>query len=174
MVRTVLLVVLVSCSSSEGGGEGGRERQTKGAPRVIPQAVPESARPPVEELGQRIAVATSGIAATVAVPEGVEVSGRGDGIVRVGGEGYGVEISREPFDLDALRQFWRDNDVNRLARFVHDDPDAILAETDLLGRLEYHVTVNAAGLGCQSQREREWSLAHAELMLKSCRSLTVE
>jgi hypothetical protein len=114
-----------------------------------------------------------GVAATMAAPKGAAVS-QATGAARVEAEGFGLEVSKGAADLGAVKSAWREDDVNPLVRLVRDEPTVVIAETELLGRLEYHFTSVVAGFTCQDQRERQWSLAEIERMVDACETLAVK
>lgn len=121
----------------------------------------------------------AGVAATVQAPEGASVKeafGRAE--VETAGGGFHIEIAAEKADLAARKQEIEANDVNRFKRYVVDDADGVLYQSELMGKPEYHLLVNVdggeAGFECEDSKGPVYTEAQARAMFAACRTLTAK
>src|SRR5690606_12635997 len=121
----VIAVALLAALGCKKSGEHGHDHEHPGGEAPAAPAT--------------VDLAAAGIEATMAAPAGAAVSAA-NGAARVEAEGFGLEVSKGKADLAAVKAAWGEDDVNRLVRLVRDEPAVVIAETELLGRLEYHFT----------------------------------
>lgn len=91
------------------------------------------------------------------------------------GAGFQVEVSSSAKDIAALKKEIQSNTLNKLKKFYVDTADALLYESALMGKSEFHFVANVkAGnitYGAEDTKGPIYAKADAELMLKCFQTL---
>jgi hypothetical protein len=117
----------------------------------------------------------AGIAATISVPAGTTMKESfGDAALK---NGPRFQLLVHPGDRDLAR--WKAevvaNDVNKLKRWVSEAPDALVYETTVMNKPEFHfvanVDVGGKRISCEDDKGPVYALADVQAMLAACRTL---
>ena len=111
-------------------------------------------------------------------PEGATAADDFGSLVVKKGANFQVEISSSPKDIEGLKKEIKSNTLNKLKSFLVDTPIAILYESAVMGKSEFHFAANikAGGtmFGAEDTKGPVYTRADAELMLKSFQTLTAK
>lgn len=144
--------------------------------RPDPEA-PEVAEPPDEvELGElRLAPLVPAVM-TAPVTAEVEKSPTGAARISTPDGWFAVVVDDQAADLAARKAEIQADTVNRLERFVTDEPDVLVYETEAMpGQPEFHFVANVEvgdrTLSCRDETGPFWTRAQIDTMVRACRSL---
>ena len=112
---------------------------------------------------------------SVNAPEGATVKESFGAAEIVLGDGFQLDITLNKADVAAYKKESEANDLNKVTGYVVDQPDAILYQSEVMGRTEFHlygsVKVGEVDFTCEDVKGPTHSKADAELMWKTCQSL---
>jgi len=150
------------------GDEGGKD-----APKPGADAKPEPAKP--VKLA-KVSLEDSGLDATLQAPEGAKVAEEFGAYTVKAGESFQLEIHASAADLAARKKEITDNTVNKLKKFVTESETALVYETEVMGKGEFHFVSNkeldGAKYYCEDTKGRAFTQAEIEAMVAACDSLT--
>lgn len=126
-------------------------------------------------LTQSMDLSEYGLPFTIMVPEGSEYrDGKWDKSIQAGPR-FEILISTDMNTVAEQKEFWKNNDANKLKQFIIDEPNGILAETEVMGKTEYHFyyTVEIdGGLYCfENAKGLSYTKAEAMAMYNACKSV---
>ncbi len=111
-------------------------------------------------------------------PEGATAADDFGNILVKKGANFQVEIGSSPKDMESLKKEIKANTLNRLKSFLVETPAALLYESTLMGKSEFHFAANvkAGGttFGAEDTKGPVYARADAELMLKCFQTLTAK
>jgi hypothetical protein len=111
-------------------------------------------------------------------PEGAAAADDFGSVLVKKGAGFQVEISATPKDIESLKKEIKANTLNKLKSFLVDTPAALLYESAVMGKSEFHFAANvkagSAVFGAEDTKGPVYSKADAELMLKCFQTLTAK
>jgi hypothetical protein len=111
-------------------------------------------------------------------PEGATAADDFGNILVKKGDHFQVEISSSPKDIESLKKEIKANTLNKLKSFLVDTPAALLYESSVMGKSEFHFVANvkAGGttFGAEDTKGPVYTKADAELMLKCFQTLTAK
>ena len=112
---------------------------------------------------------------TVMAPEGATVKESFGSANITLGEGFQYDLRLDKADVAAYKKEQESNDINKLKGYVVDQPDAILYESEVMGRTEFHFYASVKSgdveFTCEDVKGPLHSKADAEAMLASCRTV---
>jgi hypothetical protein len=173
MKKTLIAVVLFSLSVGCGDKKGDEK---KGGGPDQPPAAESKAPPPKQVKLVATDLSPAGIEATMQAPEGATVKEAfGSAEVATADNSFHLEIGTDKADMAARKAEIDGNDINKLKRYVIDEPDGILYESVVMGKSEFHLLVNAeggeSGFECQDSKGPSYTEAQAQAMFKACKTL---
>jgi len=108
-------------------------------------------------------------------PEGAAATEDFGNVLVKKGDGFQVEISSSAKDIESLKKEIKANTLNKFKAFLVETADALLYESTLMGKSEFHFVANmkAGGTtyGAEDTKGPVYSRAAAELMLKCFQTL---
>ena len=111
-------------------------------------------------------------------PEGATAADDFGNVLVKKGAGFQVEISTSPKDILSLKKEIKANTLNKLKSFLVDTPAALLYESTVMGKSEFHFAANikagATTFGAEDTKGPVYTKADAELMLKCFQTLTAK
>ena len=139
-------------------------------------AVGPQAGPPLVPLD--LSKASASFPLIMQAPEGATAADDFGSIVVKKGANFQVEIGSSPKDIEGLKKEIKSNTLNKLKSFLVDTPAALLYETTVMGKSEFHFAANvkAGGttFGAEDTKGPAYTRADAELMLKCFQTLTAK
>jgi hypothetical protein len=109
-------------------------------------------------------------------PEGATAADDFGNIMVKKGANFQVEVSSSPKDIESLKKEIKANTLNKLKSFLVDTPAALLYESTVMGKSEFHFAANVkaggAAFGAEDTKGPVYTKADAELMLKCFQTLT--
>jgi hypothetical protein len=109
-------------------------------------------------------------------PEGATAADDFGNVVVKKGAGFQVEISAGSKDIESLKKEIKANTLNKLKSFLVDTPAALLYESAVMGKSEFHFAANmkigGAVFGAEDTKGPVYTKSDAELMLKCVQTLT--
>ncbi len=134
-------------------------------------AKPEPAKP--VKLA-KVSLEDAGLDAVVDAPEGAKVAEDFGAFTVKAGDSFQLEIHTGAADLAARKKEIEGNDVNKLKKFHTESETALVYETEVMGKTEFHFLANkeidGAKYYCEDTKGKAYSQADVEAMLKSCNS----
>jgi hypothetical protein len=133
--------------------------------------------PPLEAGWERIDLGAAGIRGfTVDAPAGATAKERFGSAEITQGKSFLLLVARGRANIAQRKKEITANTVNQLKAFTLDSADALLYETEVMGRNFFHFVANVrvaeAAFNCEdSKGAQQWSQADAETMLKACRTI---
>jgi hypothetical protein len=111
-------------------------------------------------------------------PEGATAADDfGDVLVKKGAS-FQIAVSSSAKDIESLKKEIKANTLNKLKAFLVDTADALLYESTVMGKSEFHFVANvkagATVYGAEDTKGPVYTKADAELMLKCFRTLTAK
>ena len=108
-------------------------------------------------------------------PEGAKATDDFGNVLVKKGDPFQIEISSSAKDIAALKKEIAANTLNKLKKFYVDTADALLYESTLMGKSEFHfvanVKVGKTTYGAEDTKGPVYTKANAELMLKCFQTL---
>lgn len=113
---------------------------------------------------------------SIMAPEGATAKESfGAGEVKAG-DHFQLEIHSGKADLAARKKESDENDINKVKRYLVESADALVMETELMGKPEFHFVGNVkAGdkeFYCENVKGPVYTQADVEAMWKACQSIT--
>ncbi|MEZ4403880.1 MAG: hypothetical protein R3B06_27905 [Kofleriaceae bacterium] len=113
---------------------------------------------------------------SVMAPEGATVKESfGNAQISMGGS-FQVDLGKGEADVASFKKEVDGNDVNKVKRYLVDQPDAILYESEVMGQTEFHlfgaVKVGEDTFSCEDVKGPPHTQAEVETMWKICQSIT--
>ena len=112
---------------------------------------------------------------TMMAPEGATAADDFGDILVKKLPGFQVVVSSSAKDIAALKKEIQANTLNKLKKFYVDTADALLYESTLMGKSEFHFVANvkagSATYGAEDTKGPVYTKADAELMLKCFQTL---
>jgi|GEM_PF-1491736 len=119
--------------------------------------------------------ASSSFPVTMMAPEGATAADDFGDILVKKLPGFQVVVSSSAKDIAALKKEIQANTLNKLKKFYVDTADALLYETTVMGKSEFHFAANvkagATTYGAEDTKGPVYTKADAELMLKCFQTL---
>ncbi len=192
MTRPLFVVTLALSLSGSllVAGLGGGCKKDEAAPAQTPAPgaearkdevkAPEPAPPPVAAPTKLVAVDCSAAGDaykgwTITAPEGATCKEAFGALEIKAGDGFQVEVHNGKLDLAARKKEIEGNTVNKLKKYTTDTAEAIVYESDAMGKPEYHFLaarkVGDAEVSCEDTKGPLYSQAQVEAMLAACSSL---
>jgi hypothetical protein len=167
-----VIVVAVGCGKSD---ETGEPERRPGNEQSAPSKSDDS--PPPKRDMVVVDMSPGGIDAVIQAPGSASVEQKfGNAVIRTPDGAFHLEIGAEWADIEARKKDIASNTLNRLVRFVVDEPTAVVYESKVAGTSEFHVLANAmageARLSCEDSKGPAYSESSAMAMLEACRSIS--
>jgi hypothetical protein len=169
-----ILVLAIACAAC-------RQRATTDAPADHPtpeQKVPDvEPAPAADRPTVDVDLSPSGIGATIRGPEGAKAAAHEDYVVVDAEPDFHMEVHRGPVDLLAEKAEIVKKWGPAFRRFVRDDDEAVVYETELAGDNRFHFLSwgDKDGLlyHCRSDKKGAESVESVQRMLDGCHAITV-
>ena len=111
-------------------------------------------------------------------PEGATAADDFGSVLVKKGANFQVEVSSSAKDLAALKKEITANTLNKFKKFYVETADALLYESTLMGKSEFHFVANAkvggTTYGAEDTKGPVYTKADAELMLKCFQTLAAK
>jgi len=111
-------------------------------------------------------------------PEGATAADDFGNVLIKKGANFQVEVSSSAKDIESLKKEIKANTLNKLKAFLVETADALLYESTVMGKSEFHFVANvkAGGttFGAEDTKGPVYNRADAELMLKCFQTLTAK
>ncbi len=197
MQKLALAVVLSSlalagaCDSSSEKADGGKgdaksgdakagdKKEAGGDAKTDADADPkddaEAAEPAAEVKLAELDLEEAGIEVKLQAPEGAKAAEEFGAYTVKAGETFQLEIHTGAADLAARKKEIEENTVNKLKKFHTESDTALVYETEVMGKTEFHfvanVEVDGAKYNCEDTKGKGYTQADVEAMHKSCTSM---
>lgn len=118
----------------------------------------------------------TGLDATIQAPEGAKLAEEFGAFTVKAGETFQLEIHTGPVDLAARKKEIEGNTINKLKKFHTESETALVYETEVMGKTEFHFVSNkeidGGKYNCEDTKGKAFSKADVDAMLAACDSLT--
>jgi hypothetical protein len=183
LLSCLVLFATVGCGEKKAKPEG--EPAAKPAPTPStppPTAQPDPTPAPTPPATVEL-VATdlspAGAAATMKAPQGAKVEEQFGAVeVALADHTFHVEIHGGKADLTERKAEIAENELNKLKGYVVDEAGAVLYESEVMGKNEFHLLVNVdggeAGWACEDAKGPSYTRAQAQTMFDACKSITAK
>lgn len=108
-------------------------------------------------------------------PEGATAADDFGNVLVKKGANFQVEVSSSAKDIESLKKEIKANTLNKLKAFIVETADALLYETTVMGKSEFHFVANVktggTTYGAEDTKGPVYTKADAELMLKCFQTL---
>lgn len=181
LLPTLLVVTcaftLVACKKKDDdAAKGGAAKPTDPAAKP---ADPKPAPPPAAAAKlvplDLSAVGEDWTGWSVEAPEGATVKESFGAAEIILGDGFQLDLRIDKADVAAYKKETEANDLNKLKGYVLDQPDAILYESEVMNRTEFHLYAGVKSgdvdFTCEDVKGPLHSKADVELMWKTCQSI---
>ena len=119
--------------------------------------------------------ASASFSVVMMAPEGAKAAEDFGAVLVKKGANFQVEVSSSPKDIAALKKEIMANTLNKLKKFYVETADALLYESTLMGKSEFHFVANAkvgnSTYGAEDTKGPVYTKADVELMLKCFQTL---
>ncbi len=146
----------------------------------LPESEDKESSAPTLELNGSIDLSSIEIPLTITVPEGTEIKDESFATYVTHSEGFSYEVIEDDgslYSLEERKEEWNDNDVNVVQSYVVDEPNGFIAETKVMGKIEYHFFYVLEGEEMNYYFENEkgysYSLEQAKLMFESVKTAQI-
>lgn len=168
MIRISLVVIAVLVSGCKDKKEGAA---TSAKPSETAKPV---AKPKLVELDA--SAAGEGYKGwKLMAPEGAAAKEAFGALEVKAGDGFQLEVHSGAVDMPARKKETEANDVNKLKRYVTDTPEAIVYESEAMGKTEFHFLaaqkIGGEDFSCENTKGPTYTQAQIETMLESCKSI---
>jgi hypothetical protein len=159
---------------------GCKDKKDGGAPAATPseKGKPEAAKPADKP---KLAELDASAAAEaykgwkLMAPEGATAKEAFGALEVKAGDGFQLEVHSGALDMPGRKKEIGANDVNKLKRYVTDTPEAIVYESEVMGKTEFHFLagqkVGDEAVSCEDTKGPTYTQAQVETMLEACKSL---
>ena len=117
----------------------------------------------------------AGMDAKLQAPEGAKVAEEFGAYTVKAGDAFQLEVHTGEADLAARKKEIEGNTVNKLKSFHTESDTALLYETEVMGKTEFHFVsnkeVDGAKYHCEDTKGKAYTKADVEAMLAACNSL---
>lgn len=117
----------------------------------------------------------AGMDAKLQAPEGAKVAEEFGAYTVKAGDAFQLEVHTGAADLAARKKEIEANDVNKLKKFHTESETALVYETEVMGKTEFHFVSNkeldGAKYHCEDTKGKAYAQADVEAMLAACESL---
>jgi hypothetical protein len=139
----------------------------------IPTAAPPQAD--IKLVSIDLSKASTSFPVVMMAPEGATAAEDFGTIIVKKGAIFQVEVSSSPKDIAAMKKEILANTLNKLKKFYVETADALLYESTLMGKSEFHFLANmkvgTATYGAEDTKGPVYTRANVELMLKCFQTL---
>lgn len=178
MMRTTLALLAVLALNGCGKKKEGGEAAGKPDPAKAGEAAkPAEGAKPAAKLAE-LDVSSAGEAYKgwkLMAPEGATAKEQFGALEVKAGDGFQLEVHSGPTDMAARKKEIASNDVNKLKRYVTEAPDAIVYESEVMSKNEFHflatIKVGDAEFSCENSKGPTYTQAQIEAMLAACKSI---
>ncbi len=183
-LSTVVLALALASSSTackkkeDAGNKGAGDQPASGKPAADKPAADKPADPPAPPKLASLdlsAVGEDWKGWTIMAPEGATAKESFGAAEVAAGASFQLELRTAKGDVAAIKKEIQANDINKLKQFVVDTPDALLYESEVMGKNEFHlygnVKVGDKEFNCEDVKGPQFTQADAEAMWKACASL---
>ncbi len=112
---------------------------------------------------------------TIMAPEGATVKAGPLAVEVQKGDHFFIEVNNSKADIAARKKEIQENDVNKLKSFTTDSPDALVYESQVMDKGEFHfvgnVKVGDKDFYCEDSKGPVYTADDVAAMWKSCQSL---
>lgn len=193
MQKLALALVLSSlaltggCDSSSEKADGGKDDAKSGDAKAAEEkdggdAKPadakedaEAAEPAAEVKLAELNLEDTGLDVKLQAPEGAKAAEEFGAYTVKAGETFQLEIHTGAADLAARKKEIEDNTVNKLEKFHTESDAALVYETEVMGKTEFHFVANVeldgAKYNCEDTKGKAYTQADVEAMHKACTSM---
>lgn len=167
-------LLLTSCGSKEEESKEGKKEdpkeQTSGDEETQPEQ--EEAAELNVSLDQTLDLSQYEMPLKIQVPQGTVVDEKSYGIYIKNGEGFNFEPNVDFYeDVAERKKELEANDLNKLKKYVKDTENGYIAQTEVMGKTEYHIFYLLKGDGftvsLENVKGRSYTLPEAKLMWKA-------
>ena len=194
MQKLALAVVLSSlalagaCDSSSEKADGGKgdaksgdakagdAKEAGGDAKADAKEDAKAAEPAAEVKLAELSLEDAGVDVKLQAPEGAKAAEEFGAYTVKAGETFQLEIHTGAADLAARKKEIEENTVNKLKKFHTESDTALVYETEVMGKTEFHfvanVEVDGAKYNCEDTKGKGYTQADVEAMHKACTSMT--
>lgn len=122
-----------------------------------------------------VSLEDAGLDGKLKAPEGAKVAEEMGAYTVKSGETFQLEIHTGDADLAARKKEIEENTLNKLKSFLTESDTALVYETEVAGKAEFHFVANieldGAKYHCEDTKGSAFAKADIEAMLESCQSI---
>ena len=175
MLIALLSFSMVACGDGDKEQKEGQKKENKDQAKdegQDEQSSDDDAEEIAMSLDQTLDLSQYDMPLKLKVPEGTTVDEKSYGIYIKNGEGFNFEPNVDFYETVAERKKELEaNDLNKLKKYIKDTDNGYIAETEVMGKTEYHVFYLIKGEGftvsIENVKGRPYSLPEAKLMWKA-------